>query len=282
MKREILRDQLMLKDLVVENNKSVPSMKGILYEKMQFQDCFGNDIFHKVGENTVTIGGAATSLEHLTGVSANWKPKTINDIMGIDTVTTGSNIVQSERIALFGVGRDGCGLSFGSVLDTDVKLNTLPGSGLIPLRVCDALTGDDANRYYLSRSNGDGTTSWYLKEFPVPIEIKSCWKDSADDEEDGTEINSEVAGSVRTEGIQTFADIILDFSVKDVREYYQTLPNMDNAYYNSIGLFTGVKRTLAGKSFYSDIRLFSYLNFENKSVKIKTKSEYLYRVLALV
>ena len=178
-------------------------------------------------------------------------------------------------------GFGGSGLSFGSIVEKDIKRRDVPD--LIPLRVTDTLTGDDADKYYFKKDNGDGTYSWYLKEFSVDPIIKTCWKDSADDEEDGTEVTSEIYNSERTEGLQTFAEFILDFNTKDVREYYESIGSLDSARYNSIGLYVGEKVELEDGSFdYINVRLFSYLNIDNKSVKIKTASQYVYRILSLV
>lgn len=281
MKREILKDQLTFASALTNNAsstlKSKPLFKGVLYER--YTDDFGNEVLNKVGENTVVVGGAIEALEHLCNCDATWKPATLNEIYNINPDVSGDNM--SSFIALFGAGTGGSGLSFGSVVEKDIKRRDIPD--LIPLRVTDALTGDDADKYYFKKDNGDGTYSWYLKEFSVEPVIKTCWKDSADDEEDGTEVTSEIYNSERTEGLQTFAEFILDFNTKDVREYYESIGSLDSARYNSIGLYIGQKVTLpSGETDYVNVRLFSYLNIDNKSVKIKTASQYVYRILSLV
>ena len=250
--------------------------KGILYER--FTDDFGNVILKKEEENTVVVGGAIESLEHLCGVRASWKPKTINELYNIQA--TPSGVVGSTKIVLFGVGTGGSGLQFGSKVEKDVKSRDIPS--FIPLRVSAELTGDDADLYFLKKDNGDGTFSWYGKEFALPPTIKTCWKDNLDDDEDGTEVVDEIAGSSRTENLRTFAEFILDFNTKDVREYYEYMGSLDTALYNSIGLFTGEKVQLEDGSYeYADVRLFAYLNINNKDVSIKTVSQYAYRVLSL-
>lgn len=281
MRREKLTDYLRLDSQIRkdEGNRAIsrPAYKGILYEK--YKDDFGNDILHKIGENTVVLGGAIHSLETLTGITANWKPATLNEIYNINPSISGDNM--ASHIALFGVGTGGCGLEFGSIVETDIKSRDVPN--LIPLRVTESLTGSDADKYYFSKANADGTTSYYLKEFASTPIIKSCWKDSLDEEQDGTEIVEEVYNSQRTEGIQTFAEFVLDLNTKDVREYFESIGSLDSARYNSIGLFTGDKVEISeGVYDYVNVRLFSYLNIDNRSVKIRVASEYIYRVLALV
>jgi hypothetical protein len=283
MSRKILTDSFALSASLTEAkaNQDVqtqrPLFKGILYEK--FDDGFGNPVLKKIGENTVVVGGAIQSLEHLCHVTAGWKPKTLNEVYGINTDTTGNDL--NSRIALFGVGTGGSGLEFGSIVEKDVKRRDVPD--LIPLRSSAALTGDDADLYYFKKDNGDGTYNYYLKEFAVDPAIKTCWKDAADDESDGTEVTDEIQDSTRTENLQTYAEFIIDFNTKDVREYYEAIGALDQARYNSIGLFIGDKVQQADGSYeYANVRLFSYLNIDNKSVKIKTASQYVYRVLSLV
>lgn len=283
-KRKVLTDYMPFCDSIQSTNvggkavTQIPGYKGILYEVVG-KDCYGENLLRKVGENTVVVGGAISSLEKLCGVSANWKPKTLNEILGINPENTGSN--ESTKIALFGVGTGGSGLEFGSIVEKDVKRHDVPD--MIPLRSGSALTGDDANLYYFKKAKGDGTYDWYLKEFAVDPVIKTCWKDAADDDSDGTEVTDDIHDSKRTENLQTFAEFILDFNTKDVREYYEAIGAMDQARYNSIGLFLGDKVLQPDETYeYTNVRLFSYLNIDNKSVKIKTASQYVYRILSLV
>ena len=76
---------------------------------------------------------------------------------------------------------------------------------------------------------------------------------------------------------------MLDFNTKDVREYYESIGSLDSARYNSIGLYLGDKVVRDNGTYdYANIRLFCYLNIDNKSVRIKTASQYIYRILSLI
>ena len=205
----LLKDHLMLGDSIEEKNNSpapfssqIPGYKGTLYEVDGLDD-YGNRILRKIGENTVTVGGAIQSLEHLCGVEASWKPKTLNELHNIDMDLVGNSM--NTKIALFGVGVGGSGLEFGSVVDKDVKMRQTPG--IIPLRSGSVLTGDDAALYKFKKDKGDGTYDWYLKEFSDPPIIKTCWKDALDEDAEGTEVTDEIEESKRTENLQTFANI---------------------------------------------------------------------------
>lgn len=277
---EILKDRLSLESQIDPRvGKTAQTGKfpyGVLYERNK--DAFGNTILKKVGVNTVVVGGAIQSLEHLTNVDANWKPKTLNEIYNINKDVASNNM--NSYIALFGVGTGGSGLSFGSIAEKNIKLRDVPN--LIPLRTTSLISGDDADKYYFKKDNDDGTYSWYLKEFDVAPVIKTCWKDSLEEDVDGTEVIDEIADSSRTEGLQSFAEFVLSFNTSDVREYYEYIGSLDSALYNSIGLFIGQKVQLPDGSYdYVNVRLFSYLNIDNKSVRVKTASEYVYRILSL-
>lgn len=262
------------------SDRSLPHLKGILYE-VTGEDDYGNRILKKIGENTVTVGGAIVSLEKLCGVKASWKPKTLNELHNIDTDLPVKDDSKHSEICLFGVGTGGCGLEFGSVVEKDEKMRETPG--IIPLRSGSVLSGDDADKYKFRRDNGDGSSDWYLKEFSDPPIIKSCWKDALDEDSDGTEILDEIQDSTRPEKIQTFSEYLLDFNTKDVREYYESIGSLTHALYNSIGLYIGDKYIREDNTYdYANIRLFCYLNIDNKSVRIKTASQYIYRILSLV
>lgn len=282
MKPILLKDQLNLSALIEDYNSrakmSEPMFKGVLYEKLD--DGYGNSLLKKVGENTVVVGGAIMALEKLCNVSAQWKPKTLNELYNLNT-SVPSVSKDNNYITLFGVGTGGSGSTFGTIVEKDIKRQDVPD--LIPLRVTDNLSGEDADKYYFKMTNSEGVPTYYLKEFSTTPIIKTCWKDSADDEHDGTEVLEDISESDRTEGLQTFAEYLLDFNTKDVREYFEANAHLDNARYNSIGLFTGEKVLLPDGTYdYINVRLFSYLNIDNKSVRIKTASQYVYRILSLV
>lgn len=278
-------DHLLFGDDIAEKinqsrGHSLPHLKGILYE-VTGEDDYGNRILKKIGENTVTVGGAIVSLEKLCGVKASWKPKTLNELHNIDTDLPVKDDSKYSEICLFGVGTGGSGLEFGSTIEKDEKMRETPG--IIPLRSGSVLSGDDADKYKFRKDNGDGTSDWYLKEFSDPPIIKSCWKDALDEDSDGTEILDEIQDSTRPEKIQTFAEYLLDFNTKDVREYYESIGSLSQALYNSIGLYIADKYIREDNTYdYANIRLFCYLNIDNKSVRIKTASQYIYRILSLV
>lgn len=279
MNNYLINDYLGLGDSVSIKEKKSPRIAGILYENTY--DDFGRPMLKEVSRNTVVLGGAICALEALTGVSANYKPATLNQILGInDGVTDTSG--KYPTIALFGIGNGGAPMDFMSVNAKDIKSKNIPG--MIPLRSCEEITGTDTGKYYMKQLNADGVSyRWYLKEFSDNIIIKSLWKDSAEEDIDGTEIVSDVSNSDRTEGIESFAELKIDLNRKDGREYYESIGELDMARYNTLGIYLGNKISLPdGTIDYVNVRLFAYTNFKNRDLSLPTDASYTYRIFALV
>lgn len=231
-------------------------------------------VVREIACNTVVVGGAIAALENLTGAEASWKPSTINSIYGVDTTST-----RVPMLSLFGIGVGGANLDFGSVIATDIKQRDILSP--IPLRYGTELTGTDADMYFMKVANsGDSSYSWYLKEFTGTPIIKSCWKNSVSSDADGTEILTDIYNSQNAEGIETFVELQIDLNALDGREYFEATGAMSYARYNTIGFYTGALN--ADGTEYANVRLYSVVTFNNRSLDISTSSQYLYRVYGLV
>lgn len=263
----------------VARANNIPLFRGILYENLK--DDFGNDILKEVSRNTVVVGGAILALEHLCNVNSPFIPGTLNDILSINN-TVEDTSGKRPTIALFGLGTGGAALDFGSVVAKDIKSRNIPE--LVPMRVSEVLTGEDSNKYYMRKLNPDGvTSSWYLKEFADTPFIKTLWKDSSEEDVDGSEIITEIFNSDRTEGIESFIELKIALNVSDVREYFESIGELEMARYNTLGIYTGNKIELPdGKVDYVNVRLFAYTNFNNRDLSQKTEALYTYRIYSLV
>ncbi len=269
---ELFRDNLIVGDSMAA--KTRPTI-GVLYQKLT--DGYGHPILKKINSNTVVLGGAILALEKLTGVTAGFKPKTLNELLGIPCASVNPG---SEKIALFGCGTGGAGLDWGQVNNPSIKQNNV--LDLIPMRYgLSPLVGEDAAKYFMQKMNGDGTTfSWYLKEFDGPPTIKSCWKNAIDSSTDGTEIVDDIADSPKNEGIETFAQFELTLNTHDLHEYYASTGNLSGARYNTFGFYTGEK--VEGANEYANVRLYAVVTFNNRDVSLESTSSFIYRVYSLV
>ena len=274
---ELIRDTMGFNDGIkrcpmIPNDAVCKVTRGELFQKID--DGYGHTFLKPIASNTVVLGGAILALEKLCGTQASFKPTTLNDILSIPVSGTTPG---KETICLFGCGTGGAQLDFGNVNATDIKQNNV--KDLIPMRYGATITGTDADKYFMKSANSDGATnSWFLKQFDsVPV-IKSFWKNAVDTEGEGTEITEDISGSVRTEGIETYAQFELSLNTKDVREYFVATGNLKMARYNSFGIYTGEK---VGNE-YGNVRLYAVVNFNNRDLNLESSSSFIYRLYALV
>jgi hypothetical protein len=230
-------------------------------------------------ENQIVLGGALFVLEKIFGVQSPLAIDYLNTIMGI--ANTGTPITEiypkDNVVCLFGVGTGGCGDSIASV--KDVKFYEREIFDMIPFRVTNtALLSTEVDKYWFKKLQADGKTAYYLKTFETTPQIKVLWKD-AEGDEDGTEVEPGVHNTTRTEPIESFIEILLKITKKDVREYFQLNGNVEQTRINSIGLFTGVKGTLADSTIdYKQVKMFSKLNINNEMLTLAKDLSIIYRI----
>lgn len=236
----------------------------------------GKQLFEE--ENQIVLGGALFILEKCFNVEAPITVDTLNNIMGINTSDPIEEIYPKDTgVCLFGVGTGGCGDASTSVVD--VKYYEREIFDMVPFRVTDEeMTGADVNKYWFRRQEDDGKTSYFLKSFENKPEIKVLWKDG-EEGEDGSEVETGVHNTERTEPIETFVEMILKITKKDVREYFEINGNIESARVNSIGLFTGIlDQDEFGQPEYKQVKLFSKLNIPNEMLVLSKDITIVYRI----
>lgn len=243
--------------------------------KIQGFDDFGNLLFET--ENQIVLGGALFILEKVFGIESPLYVDYLNNIMGIATDNPVDEVYPKDTVVtLFGVGTGGCGDSIRSV--KDVKFYEREIFDMIPFRVTDEeLTPSEQQKYWF-RKDMNGKTAFYLKKFEQDPEIKVLWKD-AEGDEDGSEVESDVHETQRTEPIETFVEMVLKISKKDIREYFELNGDIEQTRVNSIGLFTGCLRSLPdGTKDFQQVKLFSKLNIPNEMLTLAKDLTLVYRI----
>lgn len=270
----------------IETKGSIIGDEGVLDASME-KAVFRTRIqgFNELGEllfttqNNTVIGGALFTLEKLFGVNAGLTVDTLNNIMGVGTTGAAVSMPYPKEtvVCLFGVGTGGAGESITSVKPVDFKERTI--MDMIPFRYTEVpLSTVDQQRYWFRKTDPNGKVGYYLKNFESAPITRSLWKD-AEGDEDGTEVQAGVHTSTRTEGIETFVEITLKISKQDCREFFEFNGNIEQARINSIGLFTGIKSTLAdGKAEYKQVKLFSKLNINNEMLTLAKDLTIVYRI----
>ena len=272
---------------IAARKHGIPTMRGVLYKVNE--DANGNPIFDqltKINENTVVLGGAVLALQKLFGTTPDYIPSIINK--DPDIGINGDALYNDENtyVRCFGVGVGGASLTMGSYYDPDFKMKKLPD--WVPFRISDTDKLDDsiASQYYYRmqiKDDPDPQWAWYLKEFSNTPKPESRWKDRPDPNSDGTLITGDVSTSDSTNLIESYCECLLKIEEDDIRPYFQWAGNLQKARYNSIGLFTGIKKEIEpGYIDYVGVRLFSVVNFNNIPLDLPTSATYLYRVYAAV
>ena len=128
-----------------------------------------------------------------------------------------------------------------------------------------------------------GYTAYYLKRFEADPVIKHIWK-TGEDVEDETLVSSSDIWDNTTglNAVESFTEIILKISRKDVKEWFTHLQQEDRTRVNTIALFTGrfVKDENDPTDYgeYQDVRLFSKLNIPVEYLSLSKDLNFIYRV----
>lgn len=281
-------DRMVTHDDLIITNPGLHAMHeqaaphGRLFEVLGRQN--GRRVVREVACNTVVVGGAITALENLMGVTAGWKPDTLNKIHNVEATGVSG---KSPTLCLFGIGTGGANLQFGSVIAPSIKQKDILSP--IPMRylTADDPTGEDAKKYFMKVAKTSGGeepsseyNSWFLKAFSDTPTIKTCWKNATSEDEDGTVINTDISGDSTDTGIETFTEIQIDMNTLDGREYFEATSKLTEARYNTIGFYTGVPN--ADNTEYADVRLYSAITFNNRDLSIRSSSSFIYRVYSLI
>ena len=238
-------------------------------------DEFGQVLFEE--ENQVVLGGSIFTLEKVWGVDSPLQIDTLNNIMGIATEGEPVATKKDTFVCLFGVGYGGCGDTVKSV--KDVKYYEREVFDMVPFRVTDGpLTSQEEGQYFFKKKLPNSKTAYYLKKFEKTPAISVLWKDGPEGE-DGTMVEDGVHDTQRTDPIETFVEMHLKITKKDVKEYFEMNGNIEEARINSIGLFTGVLVDLGGGNFdFKQVKLFSKLNIPNEALTLRKDMDIYYRV----
>ena len=242
---------------------------------------FGETVFET--ENMIVLGGSLFTLEKVFGVTSPLTVRDLRDIASLPSNDAPINNNKDTYVCLFGVGTGGAGESMTDVKDVEYYEDTI--EDMIPFRQTDSeLTSDEALKYWFKKPitvNIDGgqinKTAYYLKRFETTPEIFVLWRD-AEGDEDGSEVGGNVheTPSTNTTPIETFIELTLKITKKDVREFFNDNGNIEATRINSIGLFTGVKNDEDDD--YQQVKLFSKLNINNEILVLSKDLTISYRI----
>lgn len=258
--------------------------------------------------NMVPIGGVQYVMEKLFNVAGQVNTGYISDPdfpfpFGADTDTSLNTIIDPKtgktiapyspqhHVCMFGVGTGGA--PENSVSATDVEYNERSLVQPIPFRIVSAtdpdnypaLTSTESSMYWGKKvfdelGDASAVTAYYMKAFDTDPEIIHLWRDNPDPDEDGTNVTEAGASSVfsssRTEGIESFTELNLTISKKDLKQYFTAIGMPESARINELALYCAELDSSRGD--YTNIKLFSKLNFQTEPLSTTKDMEIIYRV----
>lgn len=246
-------------------------------------DEFGNALWTQ--QNQTVLGGALFVLEKLFNVRSSISVDTINNIMDINAAGSNKpgNYTADDIIQLWGIGNGGAGDALASVRDVkfyerEIAQKGQGASQMIPFRMTTKpLDGSEASQYTL-RKEISGHYAYYGKQFEITPTIKALWKDG-EDGEDGTEVPEDVYNTERADDIEVFVELNLKLNKKDVREWYEYNGEPEKCRVNTIGLFFARKYEVEpSRNDYTNVKLFSKLNFDNEPLSNNKEILFVYRI----
>lgn len=244
------------------------------------KNALGETLF--TAENRLVIGGSFWVLGALFGVEAPFKVDYLNDIMGI--ATGGEPITETHpagmRIQLFGLGTSGADESISNVYPVSVKERTI--DEMVPFRVTDSLTPEEQAMYFFKKDDVDtGKSAYYLKTFASEPEMRALWVDAKVEGEDGSPVQSGVHLNPREDAIETFVEMPLHISARDIREWFEANGEIEKTRFNTLAIYSGVLADCGGYMDYKNVTMVAKFNIPNEMLLLNKDMTIYYRVYSI-
>ena len=260
-------------------------------------------------ENMVVIGGVQYTMEQIYGEKCTQiEIPTLYSETGIghpdslpptDTYETpdGNKTIlyrPGNKVWSFGVRITGTAENDITVHPTDyreksIEMAKVSTDGLtirgnmVPFRYTAAqLTELERKRYFGKKTFTDGTIGYYLKKFEQPAQIKHIWKTGEEYEKETLVSSADVwENNTGINAVETFTEMLLRVSKKDVKEWFINLEQKDRTRINTLALYSGEfyrkdENDIDGD--YRDVRLFSKLNIPVEFLVLNKDLNIIYRV----
>lgn len=254
--------------------------------------------------NMVTLGGVQMVMETLFKVKGPIVVPTLYSDTGIgipdNNVSTEKSAIQVPEgvkyaphdpgygVVLFGVGITGAAEDSVTEIPVtyreksiNVNLTTADGTILnghmVPYRYTEQNLSDSEKKVYFGKKSfDDGNTGYFLKRFQSDPVIHHLWKNGSDSTDETEVENSEVWSSNRTNGVTTLTEIVLQLSIKDIKEYFTITDSVKRTRINTLALFTANYNPTLGD--YENVRMFSKLNIPTENLSLSKDMDFIYRV----
>lgn len=197
-------------------------------------------------------------------------------------------------VQLYGVGITGTAENDVTIYKPDyrekniniTKVNTdgLTVTGtMVPFRyTAETLDTTERKMYFGKKKDSKGVTGYYLKKFESEPTIKHVWKTGEDTDETLIASSDVWTNTAGLNAVESFTEIILKISKKDVKEWFIELEQPDRTRINTIALFDGQyvpnETNPSDTGDYRDVRLFSKLCINPEYLNLSKDLNIIYRV----
>lgn len=252
--------------------------------------------------NTVTISGVQYAMEMIFGTTGPITIPTLYDELGIGLANeTFTDMKVSDpngeytmpyhfgnRVCLFGIGLTGSAENSITKYPVDYREKSIEISKtaedgtqlegvMLPFRYTSQSLTETEQKSYFGKKVSGGYTGYYLKRFENDPVIKHLWNTGSTDEDSEEEVtNGEVWDSSRTTAVQSFTEMQLKITEKDIKEYFNETGRIDEPRLNTIALFFGDYKT--EQADYANVRMFSKLYIPTENVSLSKDLDLIYRV----
>jgi hypothetical protein len=208
-----------------------------------------------------------------------------------------------HAVQLFGLGITGTAENDVTKYHPDyrenkISINKVNPDGLkvvgkfLPFRfTTETLSTEEQKKYFGKTASTDTNDyGYFLKRFESDPVIKHIWKTGADVENEIPVENTDMWQNIQgLNAVESFIEIELKVSHKDLKEYFAYIGEPDRARFNTIALFTGcyMKKNASGEETWSDtsdpgeyvdVTLFSKLCINPEYVDLVKDMNVLYRI----
>ncbi len=249
---------------------------------------------YEVSKGTIGIPDVQTTAY----AYAPYNEKIDYDIPALQGDDTSKQIIHpnGETLCLFGIGITGSATNiltkpevkyqeFSIQESLAVENDKVLQGTMIPFRYTpNQLSTTDAIKYFGKTGTWDADNAdnigYYLKKFEANPTIKNFWKADSDEEESTNEFAQAEyyprTQTINSGSIETYLEMILKISTKDVKEWFAAMDNIDNSRINTIALFTGRYNQTLGD--YENVRMFSKLTIPIESLSLHKDFDIIYRI----
>lgn len=258
---------------IVRGKKSGSFMTG----EVETRNQFGELLFKK--SNIILIGGRRFTLEKLFNITPNPAQRiTLNSLFHVNEAEppyNGPGPRPSRCVCLFGVGRGGSNLTFGSVKAPTAREYNL--YDMVPLRYVpksNDLTAEERKKYYLRVDEGDHY-AYYLKTFEVKprLVMKVGDQEYVPDLSDNNPVDEVSGAIIDRQDVEVYVELQMKLSAEDAREYYKATEGLTMARVNELALFVGYQPDHQADVWtdYLGVEDFSKLTYNNEPLDDETK-----------